>query len=85
MKILKSSLTFVAILTIYGLFLTSCSSRNGAGNSSATTINGISVPPEPDTTQNNATIAGVDSNANGVRDDVEKKLATISTNQEDFS
>lgn len=43
------------------------------------TINGISVPPEPDATLNNATLAGVDSNSNGVRDDVERKLATLTT------
>ena len=39
-------------------------------------INGIVVPPEPDPTLNNATLAGVDSNNNGVRDDVERAIAT---------
>ena len=34
-------------------------------------INGYKLPPEPDETLNNATILGVDSNDNGVRDDVE--------------
>jgi hypothetical protein len=43
-------------------------------------INGISVPPEPTPAINNATLAGVDINANGVRDDVERKLALQSTN-----
>ncbi len=38
-------------------------------------INGITVPPEPSPTLNNATLAGVDANKNGVRDDVERKLA----------
>jgi hypothetical protein len=38
-------------------------------------INGITVPPEPAPTINNATLAGVDSNNNGVRDDVERVLA----------
>ena len=38
-------------------------------------INGISVPPEPDVTLNNATIAWVDVNNNGVRDDVERYIA----------
>jgi hypothetical protein len=38
-------------------------------------INGIVVPLEPDPVVNNATLAGVDSNANGVRDDVERKIA----------
>lgn len=38
-------------------------------------INGISVPPEPDPIVNNSTLAGVDSNKNGVRDDVERIIA----------
>ena len=38
-------------------------------------INGISVPPEPSSSINNATLAGVDTNNNGVRDDVERVLA----------
>lgn len=74
MRISKQSLALAAILAVCGLFLASCGGGSGGG-SSATTINGISVPPEPDATQNNATLAGVDSNANGVRDDVERKIA----------
>lgn len=38
-------------------------------------INGITVPPEPAPSINNATLAGVDVNGNGVRDDVERKIA----------
>ena len=38
-------------------------------------INGITVPPEPAPDINNATLAGVDVNNNGVRDDVERRLA----------
>jgi len=37
-------------------------------------INGVTVPPEPDPELNNATLAGVDVNENGVRDDVERWL-----------
>ncbi len=40
-------------------------------------INGILVPPEPSPELNNATLAGVDVNNNGVRDDVERKMATL--------
>ena len=36
------------------------------------TINGHTLPPEPDPKINNATLLGVDSNNNGVRDDVER-------------
>ena len=34
-------------------------------------INGYVLPPEPDETLNNSTLLGIDSNDNGVRDDVE--------------
>jgi len=36
-------------------------------------INGT-LPPEPDPTENNATLVGVDSNQNGIRDDVERAI-----------
>lgn len=39
------------------------------------TINGIEVPPEPDPELNNATLAGIDVNGNGVRDDLEREIA----------
>ena len=35
-------------------------------------INGHKLPPEPDETLNNSTLLGIDSNNNGVRDDVER-------------
>lgn len=38
-------------------------------------INGIEVPPQPDEKNNNSTLAGIDSNNNGVRDDVERGIA----------
>lgn len=37
----------------------------------AETINGHVLPPEPDPVINNSTLLGIDSNNNGVRDDVE--------------
>ena len=37
-------------------------------------INGYRLPLEPNPTQNNATLLGIDSNDNGVRDDVERKI-----------
>ena len=37
-------------------------------------VNGHRLPPEPDPDVNNATLEGVDSNDNGVRDDVERKI-----------
>jgi len=40
----------------------------------AESINGYKLPPEPDVKVNNATLLGVDSNDNGVRDDVERYI-----------
>lgn len=40
----------------------------------AETINGHTLPPEPDPIVNNSTLGGVDSNNNGVRDDVERNI-----------
>ena len=40
----------------------------------AEVINGYVLPPEPDPAINKATLLGVDSNDNGVRDDVERKI-----------
>ncbi len=37
-------------------------------------INGYTLPPEPDPKINNSTLLGVDSNNNGVRDDVERYI-----------
>ena len=37
-------------------------------------INGYILPPEPDPAINNSTLLGVDSNDNGVRDDVERYI-----------
>jgi len=37
-------------------------------------VDGHRLPPEPDPKVNNATLGGVDSNHNGVRDDVERKI-----------
>lgn len=47
-------------------------------------INGITVPPEPAPSINNATLAGVDVNANGVRDDVEREIAKSSQSNANF-
>ena len=42
-------------------------------------INRHILPPEPGPKVNNATILGIDSNNNGVRDDVERKILTTYT------
>ncbi len=45
-------------------------------------INGVTVPPEPDPELNNATLAGIDVNENGVRDDVERWIVRTYPNSE---
>jgi hypothetical protein len=59
--------------------LVACGGGSGAGSNSgtATTINGIAVPPAPDAAANNATLAGVDSNNNGLRDDAEIMIVSL--------
>lgn len=61
--------------------LSACGGGSGASGQTQTTsqqtINGIAVPPAPDPVANNATLLGVDSNSNGVRDDVERQVATM--------
>lgn len=53
---------------------------NATNNIPTEIINGYILPPEPDTELNNATLQGIDSNDNGIRDDVERKI--IKTYQE---
>ena len=48
-------------------------------------INGFPVPPEPDPILNNATIAGIDTNHNGVRDDIEREIAKIAISYNDYN
>ena len=37
-------------------------------------INGYQLPPEPNKQLNNSTLLGVDTNDNGIRDDIERKI-----------
>lgn len=48
-------------------------------------IQGIAVPPEPPKELNDLTLAGFDMNGNGVRDDVERLIASASRATEEFS
>ena len=67
---------FTGILLLLAACGSSGSQSASQPQSSNNKINGISVPPEPDPVANNATLLGVDSNNNGVRDDVERQIAT---------
>ena len=42
------------------------------------------MPPEPPPDLNNATLAGFDANGNGVRDDVERVVATKAVSRDGF-
>lgn len=73
----------LALLVFSLFFLSSCGGGGGGSNTPTSTttevINGIAVPPEPDPVANSSTIAGVDNNNNGVRDDVERKIISEKT------
>ncbi len=66
----------LALVCVVAMGLGTIMGSGGGGGSSDEKINGISVPPAPDPTANAATIVGVDSNGNGIRDDVDRFLAT---------
>ncbi len=77
---LKQKLLLVATLLVATVLVTGCSSDENTKSEKSTwtpdqeviVINGHTLPPEPDPAVNNATLLGVDSNDNGVRDDVER-------------
>ena len=70
-----NKLLIVGILVL-PMLLSACGGGSKSSADTATTINGITVPPAPDPVANNATLAGVDSNNNGVRDDVDRLVAS---------
>jgi len=63
-------------VTLLGILIlgSGCSSNNRIDVQQASepeVIHGYTLPPEPDPVINNSTLLGIDSNNNGVRDDVE--------------
>jgi len=71
---LKQKSLFIAAVLVVSALLTGCSQSdtNSTGNTEAVeVIHGYTLPPEPDKIINNSTLLGIDSNNNGVRDDVE--------------
>ena len=74
---LNKTFLFLIILVICSL-LAGCGkdkNSNRSNNVSTEAINNILVPPEPEPATNMASIAGIDSNNNGLRDDVERIIA----------
>jgi hypothetical protein len=91
-KVMKSA-NHLSVIVPAIFMLTLLTSCGGGGSSTATTtptatttevINGITVPLAPDATANAATLKGVDSNNNGVRDDVERVIAEKSSSEINF-
>lgn len=74
-----------------GLIVTACGGGGGGAEptsvtptpASSTTINGIIVAPHPGALANQ-TLLGVDTNANGVRDEIERDLATYAASKLEF-
>jgi len=61
--------TYILIFLFF-VFLTGC-----GGDNKITSVN-YNLPPEPDPKINNTTLLGIDSNNNGIRDDIERKIVT---------
>ena len=74
---LKQNNLLIGVTLLLLVLLSGCSQSDGHSNSEVATteepvvINGHTLPPRPDPKINNSTLLGIDSNNNGVRDDVE--------------
>ena len=70
----RKRMIYISILSALTL-MSGCSGSNSETDvqqiSEPVVIHGYTLPPEPDKTINNSTLLGIDSNNNGVRDDVE--------------
>jgi hypothetical protein len=70
---LKRILPLLLLLTLTGCWNDDKTATAPSGDANTTeVIDGHVLPPEPDPKVNNATLLGIDSNNNGVRDDVER-------------
>jgi len=74
---LKQNNLFRGVTLLLLVLLSGCSQSDGYSTSEVASkeepivIHGYTLPPEPDPVINNSTLLGIDSNNNGVRDDVE--------------
>ena len=64
----------ILLLIISSIFFMGCSFKPSIPPNQ-TNINGYTVPVMPDETVNNSTLDGVDSDGNGVRDDIDRYIA----------
>lgn len=77
----------LATLSCAALVLYACGSSGGGGaeDTPATEVlNGITVPLAPDAASNAASLAGIDTNNNQVRDDVERSLAQATSSPQSY-
>jgi len=59
------------------MLLGACADSGSSPDPAATeVINGVAVPLMPDAATNAATLAGTDADGNGVRDDLDRRIAT---------
>ena len=72
----RDGLIYGLVILVFGLglFLCGCDYEDWNGDD-VEYINGIAVPPEPDAVEDATTVAGVDSDGDGVRDAVERRIA----------
>lgn len=71
----SSSFSSKVSSSISSIFSSVSSAVSSSSSSSGETINGHVVPPEPDEKLNNSTIEGIDSDSNGIRDDIDREIA----------
>lgn len=67
------------LLLILVIFLQACGGEQNTRENSPgdSLINGVKVPVAPDAKLNASTLQGIDSDTNGIRDDVDRKVAEI--------
>jgi hypothetical protein len=63
------------LIVVLGLILFGCDGSGHDKSVEGESINGIAVPPAPNADEDNVTVAGVDTNNNGIRDSVERVIA----------
>lgn len=76
MQLVTRQLGIATAIPIVVALLCACGGGSGgSGQPTLEVLNGVQVPPAPDATSNAATLAGIDSNGNGIRDDIERRMA----------
>ena len=70
---MQSIIKSILVLSLV-VFVNGCKEESAEAVKEPEVINGYLLPPEPDETLNNSTLLGIDSNDNGVRDDVERLI-----------